>query len=66
MINEKNRKENLKILKQSSGFIRSEIAKRVNLRVTPELIFEFDDSIEYGSRIDNILKEITKDLKRKE
>ena len=64
MINEKDKKENLKILKQSSGYIRSEIAKRVNLRITPELIFEFDDSIEYGARIDNILKEITKDLKK--
>ena len=64
MINEKDKKENLKILKQSSGYIRSEIDKRVNLRITPELIFEFDDSIEYGARIDNILKEITKDLKK--
>ncbi len=64
MINEKSKKENLSILKQSSGYIRSVIAKRVNLRNTPELIFEFDESIEYGSRIDEILKDITKDLKQ--
>ena len=63
MINEKSKKENLKILKQSSGYIRSEVARRVNLRITPELIFEFDDSLEYGSRIDEILKDITKDIK---
>lgn len=66
MINEKSKKENLKILKQSSGYIRSEVAKRVNLRITPELIFEFDDSLEYGSRIDEILKNITKDIKKNE
>lgn len=66
MINEKSKKENLSILKQSSGYIRSAIAKRVNLRNTPELIFEFDESIEYGSRIDEILKDITKDLKKGE
>ncbi len=66
MINEKSKKENLSILKQSSGYIRSSIAKKVNLRNTPELIFEFDDSIEYGSRIDEILKDITKDLKKGE
>ena len=64
MINEKSKKENLSILKQSSGYIRSAIAKKVNLRNTPELIFEFDDSLEYGSRIDEILKNITKDLKK--
>jgi ribosome-binding factor A len=66
MINEKNKKENLKILKQSSGYIRSEVARRVNLRTTPELIFEFDESLEYGSRIDEILKDITKDFKKNE
>ena len=63
MINEKSKKENLSILKQSSGYIRSSIAKRINLRNTPELVFEFDESLEYGSRIDEILKEITKDIK---
>ena len=63
MINEKSKKENLSILKQSSGYIRSAIAKKINLRYTPELIFEFDESIEYGSRIDEILKDITKDIK---
>ena len=63
MINEKSKKENLSILKQSSGYIRSSIAKKINMRYTPELIFEFDESIEYGSRIDEILKDITKDIK---
>ena len=56
MINEKSKKENLSILKKSSGFIRSEIAKKINLRYTPELVFEFDESLEYGTRIDEILK----------
>ncbi len=58
ILNSKNNKETLVALKKSSGFIRSELAKRVNLRNTPELIFEFDDSLEYGAKIDNILKEI--------
>lgn len=63
MINAKSKKSNLAILKKCSGFIRSMIAKRVNLRITPELIFLFDESIEYGSRIDSILEKITKDMK---
>jgi ribosome-binding factor A len=65
MIGEKNKKENLRILKQSSGFIRSLIAHRINYRVTPELVFVFDDSLEYGARIDSILADIANDLKPK-
>lgn len=56
--NSKNIKDTLAGLKKSSGFIRSELAKKINLRNTPELIFELDDSLEYGARIDSILKEI--------
>ncbi len=58
ILNSKNVKETLAALKKSSGFVRSELAKRVNLRNTPEIIFELDDSMEYGARIDTILKEI--------
>lgn len=47
MIGCKSQKENLAILKKSSGYIRSLVAKEVNLRITPELVFEFDESIEY-------------------
>ncbi len=60
MINAKSKQKNLSTLKKSSGYIRSLIAKRINLRITPELVFEFDESIEYGTRIDQILKEINK------
>lgn len=58
ILNSKNIKNTLAALKKSSGFIRSELARKVNLRNTPELVFELDDSIEYGTRIDSILKEI--------
>ena len=58
ILNSKNVKDTLAGLKKSSGYIRSELAKRVNLRNTPELVFELDDSIEYGTKIDAILKEI--------
>ncbi|MCI8759641.1 MAG: 30S ribosome-binding factor RbfA [Clostridia bacterium] len=58
ILNAKNMKDTIAGLKKSSGFIRSELARRVNLRNTPELIFELDDSLEYGAKIDTILKEI--------
>ena len=58
ILNSKSIKDTLAALNKSSGFIRSELAKRVNLRNTPEIIFELDDSLEYGAKIDTILKEI--------
>ena len=58
ILNSKNIKDTLTGLKKTAGYIRSELAKRVNLRNTPELIFELDDSLEYGAKIDTILKEI--------
>lgn len=56
--NSKNIKKTMDGLKESAGFIRSRLAKTVNLRITPELVFEIDDSLEYGARIDSILKEL--------
>lgn len=64
ILNSKNVKETLAGLKKSSGFLRSELAKRINLRNTPELVFELDESLEYGARIDSILNDIMKDIKK--
>lgn len=61
VLNSKNINKTMKGLKDSSGFIRSRVAQTVNLRITPELIFEYDDSIEYGERIDAILKDLKKE-----
>ncbi|CAM2890769.1 30S ribosome-binding factor RbfA [Paenibacillus sediminis] len=57
-------KENsLKGLEKAKGFLRSELGKRILLRHTPELIFKFDESIEYGSRIEKLLGEIQQEDK---
>ncbi len=58
ILNSKNIKTTFANLKKSAGFIRSEVAKRINLRITPELVFVLDDSMEYGEKIDKILQEI--------
>lgn len=60
MLNSKSVDKTMNGLKESAGFLRSALAKSVNLRITPELVFEYDDSIENGERIENILKEISK------
>ena len=44
ILNAKNKKATLARLKKSSGFIRSEVAKEINLRLTPELVFLLDES----------------------
>lgn len=60
ILNSKNVDKTMEGLKESAGFIRSRIAKEINLRITPELVFEIDDSLEYGARIDNILNDLKK------
>ena len=56
MLNSKSVEKTMQGLKDSAGFMRSQVARMVNLRITPELVFEYDDSIEHGERIDNILE----------
>lgn len=53
------KKEVTKGLKAATGFIRREIARRLNLRITPELSFVEDTSIAYGAHISEILSKIT-------
>ena len=60
LLNSKSIEKTMQGLKESAGFMRSQVAKIVNLRITPELVFEYDDSIEHGEKIDNILKQISK------
>ena len=48
----------LKELKDSEGYLRSMLAKRVDMRHTPELSFLYDESIEYAKRIEDKIKEI--------
>lgn len=52
------KEDTLKAIAGASGFIRSEIGRRIRLRHTPELVFKFDESIEYGSRIEQLLQQL--------
>ncbi len=45
-------------LKKATGFLRRELGRRLQLRYVPELMFVYDPSFAYGSRIDTLLKEI--------
>ncbi len=45
-------------LSSASGFIRSQIASRINLRSTPQLSFVLDDSLAHSMRINALIKEV--------
>lgn len=60
MGDEEVQKKALAGLNSAAGYIRRELGKRVDLRYTPELVFELDHSIEHGAHINQILHEIEK------
>lgn len=62
VLGDEEQKENtLKGLAKAKGFIRSEIGNRIRLRKTPEITFEFDESIGYGNKIESLLKQLKND-----
>ncbi len=61
--NEEQRQDTLRGLKSAAPFMRSQLAKNINLRNTPELKFVVDQSIEYGVNMSKLIYDVTKDLK---
>lgn len=55
---EEQRQETLQALEKAKGFIRSEIGRRIRLRLTPEISFHLDTSIDYSEKIMEKLREI--------
>ena len=55
---EEKREPMMKALKSAAGFIRHNIGRRVQLRYTPELLFELDTTIEYGVHIASLINEV--------
>ena len=52
------RKHVEKDLNNAAGFFRSLLSQRIDIRHTPELKFIFDESIEYGQKIEKIIKDL--------
>jgi len=55
---EKSRQQTANGLEKANPYIRRQLAQRLRMRHTPELIFKYDQSLEYGNRIDSLLKDI--------
>lgn len=54
------RVEQEKLLNETAGFLRRQIAHRMKLRITPELKFQYDDSIENGTRLTDLIEKADK------
>lgn len=63
---EEAQKDTVKGLKSAEGFIRTKLAKAINLRNTPELTFVLDQSIEYGVNMSRLIDEVNRDIQRDE
>lgn len=57
---EEKREAAYKALERSKSFVRSRLASRVKMRKSPEIIFKYDESLDYGNRISEGLKEVLK------
>lgn len=60
MGSDEEKRSTLEGLKNASGFIRREIGHRIQLRYTPEIHFELDNSIEHGAYITKLINETVK------
>lgn len=58
VLDDEKRNTTLEALNSAKGFIRRELADRVDIRHIPELDFVFDESIEYGKKIETIIDKI--------
>jgi ribosome-binding factor A len=45
-------------LNSAKGFIRKEMGRNLRLRYVPDIVFKYDNSLDYGNRIESILNEI--------
>ncbi|KAB3531337.1 30S ribosome-binding factor RbfA [Alkaliphilus serpentinus] len=57
---EEEKETTLEALKNSSGFVRREIGKKISARYTPEVIFKLDQSIEKGFEIQKVIDRVNK------
>ena len=60
-LNDEKRDKVVKDMNNASSYFRTELAKRIDIRHMPEIRFVYDESIEYGTKIEKIIEEINKD-----
>lgn len=59
---EKSAKDTIEGLRRAEGFVKSKLAKAINLRNTPEIQFMLDASIAYGVRMSKMIDDVNRGL----
>mgnify|MGYP000034657537 CR=1 FL=1 len=59
---EEAKKNTIAGLRSAEGYIRTMLAKSINLRNTPQITFILDQSIEYGVKMSKMIDDVTKDI----
>lgn len=54
-------KESLKVLNNASGFLRGQLSRQIKLRVMPHLRFHFDESVDRGRRLNDLIIQVNRD-----
>ncbi|MBP7211750.1 30S ribosome-binding factor RbfA [bacterium] len=57
---EENKKKTIEAIEQNTAKVRYEVGKRIRLRLTPELRFIYDDSIERGTKVTELINKISR------
>ncbi|MCI5510720.1 MAG: 30S ribosome-binding factor RbfA [Oliverpabstia sp.] len=63
---EKEKSDTIAGLRSAEGYIRRQLAKRLNLRNTPEIQFKLDESIEYGVNMSRLIQEVNEGHSQRE
>ena len=63
MLEKEKLEDTLQGLKRSAGFLRSQLARRIKMYTTPELRFEYDESVERGDRLSRLIDSAVKPKK---
>ena len=61
MGSDEEKKDTIAGLRSAEGYVRRQLAKRLNLRNTPEIQFVLDQSIEYGVHMSGLIDEVNKE-----
>ena len=63
VLDEEKQKDALRGLKSAGGWLRRELGSSLQLRYTPELVFELDDSLKYGAHMFDLLSKLEAEQK---
>ena len=65
VLEESRESEAMKGLRSAGGWLRRELGQKLQLRYTPELVFELDDSLKYGAHMFDLLSKLEAEQKEK-